>query len=520
MDCSGVKEHLVDFLYEELPREARVAFTEHVRGCSVCKAEVASYRQTLGNARAALSGPLATEPPARVHDAIMRAATAAATKMAERAPTSREDRRADASEPGFFAKLLRTPWLFPAFGAVSVATVVFLVRVLKNPEVIPGQRATSIEEQAVPAEMPATAPTKEIPAGAKPAGEPEPPLPAPAEKTATRAGKVGGAKAGAPLTPNAPVTPKRKALHDDPLAGLGFGDGVREDVARKSAAPPILPNEEKKHRGRDEASPGGSGAGLARRFAEPPPPRQAASGSVTTGELQPRAKKGLAGPAEAAKDEGRPRSQAKASRGMDDLLGDFARPKSAPPPTEQTAVPQRVAETAKADTTEPESAPPAAAPSPVAAAPLPASHAASNQAAESERRARSFAPPPAPSAAPASPPKPSAQARRAPAEGADKTAEGTPRAEDADAKMAKGESGPSIEDSIHKADRLFASHNWSAAAEAYRDLLRRYPAHREAPKWRARVDQALVAERETRDSTKMLNKAKKASGEALDGLKQ
>src|SRR5512136_21193 len=111
MDCNGVKEHLVDFLYQELPPDVRAAFTEHVRGCAACRAEVASYRHTLGNARAALSGPLATEPPARVHDAVMKAATAAAAKAAQPAAKASNLRRADSSEPGFFARLLRTPWL-------------------------------------------------------------------------------------------------------------------------------------------------------------------------------------------------------------------------------------------------------------------------------------------------------------------------------------------------------------------------------------------------------------------------
>ena len=77
MNCTGVKEHLVDFLYEEMSSDARTAFEEHLRGCPACKAEVASHQQALGNARVALSGALSQEPPARVHGTVMEAAKAA-----------------------------------------------------------------------------------------------------------------------------------------------------------------------------------------------------------------------------------------------------------------------------------------------------------------------------------------------------------------------------------------------------------------------------------------------------------
>jgi hypothetical protein len=66
-----------------------------------------------------------------------------------------------------------------------------------------------------------------------------------------------------------------------------------------------------------------------------------------------------------------------------------------------------------------------------------------------------------------------------------------------DAKATKGRGQPSLpsfDDSLRRADRLFAEQNWNAAAEAYRDLLRRYPGHKDVGKWRARVDQSLVAE--------------------------
>jgi hypothetical protein len=86
-----------------------------------------------------------------------------------------------------------------------------------------------------------------------------------------------------------------------------------------------------------------------------------------------------------------------------------------------------------------------------------------------------------------------------------------------DESLAKGQAAkPSLDESVRKADRLFANQNWSASAEAYRELLRHYPGHKDAAKWRARIDQSLVAEREA-----VGNKAAKAkrATETLEGPK-
>ena len=112
MNCAQVKERLIDFLYDELPLEARASFAEHLGGCAACKAEVASFERTLGSARVALGGPLNEEAPARVHLAVIEAAKAAAKQAAAtqaKLPHQRDDL-------GFFARLWRTPWFLPAVG--------------------------------------------------------------------------------------------------------------------------------------------------------------------------------------------------------------------------------------------------------------------------------------------------------------------------------------------------------------------------------------------------------------------
>ncbi len=185
MNCAEVKERLVDFLYDELAPAARAAFAEHLRGCPRCGAEVAEHRKTLGQARTALAGPLLEEPPVRVRAAAVAAARqAAAAKAPARHEETRPRResRAREHEPGLLARFWRAPWLLPAFGAVSVATAVFLVKVLKNPDGLPGQRPRLADEVATG-----------TPAAPDPAlGAPAEAVAPPAEPTGTRTDEAEG----------------------------------------------------------------------------------------------------------------------------------------------------------------------------------------------------------------------------------------------------------------------------------------------------------------------------------------
>jgi hypothetical protein len=156
MNCADIKAQLVDFLYDELPVEVRGPFAEHVHSCPSCSSALAGFQKTLGQSRAALTGLLAEEPPARTRLVVLEAAR----KAVESAPAVRTVRD---DEPGFFARLFRIPWLLPAFSAAGIATAVFLVRVLKNPEIIPEQRQETVET--------AKAPTPTAPSMPRPAAE-------------------------------------------------------------------------------------------------------------------------------------------------------------------------------------------------------------------------------------------------------------------------------------------------------------------------------------------------------------
>jgi len=446
MNCAQVKEQLLDFLYGELPAAARGSFAEHLEGCPACKAEVASFGKTLGLARAALAGPLAQEPPARVHLAAIESAKAAA-KAAPRTSVASQD------EPGFLTRLLRTPWFLPAFGAASIATVVFLVRVLKNPEVLPGQHPHSVEERSLAAPEPVLAPAPNAEAAvaaqakaAKNLAEAKAPGVAGGDH---KSGAKGGPARDRPATS---VVRGKRAISDDPLSGLGSGEG------RASGGAPS-------------------------RYAEPPPPRQSAPkhGNALDDLLSDVKKRPNAQPdtrSAAAAGVGR-----KARMGGDeDRLDGLAGESSAP--TKKSAPPERAAELEKS-----------------AAQP-----------------ARGY---PAESPASASaPPAPGPASRRKEMQKAEAAPQGSLELDDYGAAKDKvvkgsGKAGPSLEDSLRKAERLYASEAWNAAAEAYRDLLRRFPGHKDATRWRDRINESLVAEKQRQAR---LKKAKKTS-DTLDGLK-
>ena len=52
---------------------------------------------------------------------------------------------------------------------------------------------------------------------------------------------------------------------------------------------------------------------------------------------------------------------------------------------------------------------------------------------------------------------------------------------------------PSLDESVRKAERLYASQDWNAAAAAYRELLNRFPGHKDAPRWRDRMNESNAA---------------------------
>lgn len=478
MKCGDVSSLLVDFLYQEMPAAERREFLAHVDGCTACSAEVKAMSSTLGHARAALCGPLSEDPPARIRARVLEAAqTAAAAQSADRLKVRVS---AASRTEGFFARLWKTPWLVPALGAAGVATAVFLVKVIKNPQVLPEQKPAVTEALT----QPAPEPQELKQAQRRPEREPTaaPTAPAPAERGlaglarkpsarsdeneyaemrhAKKAG-AGGLRAAPPALDSR--YPSRRSLSNAPLEGIsgetrprppvgeataskGGGKagapskGPAEAIVQRTPAPAMHANKDEANLDelsqplpKEEKAPVSGGAGSSGRWVQPPPPRApeapvAAAPSPVASAAAPAARR----PARAEE------TQAKAD--LEDRVG------------------SRVAEEP------PRSAPPAKMQAPVRAAPA----------------------------------GPAAQAE-APA---DKK------------KATEKKETISFEERVRKAEKLFAEKKWAEAAAAFRALLAQAPSNPAAKTWRERVAAAKLAQDQARAA-----KAKKAvSSDPLDGL--
>lgn len=470
MKCNDVSSLLVDFLYEEMPAAERRDFLAHVDGCASCSAEVKAMSSALGRARAALRGPLSEDPPARVRARVLEAAQAAA---ASRGAQSRA-MRAPAPE-GFFTRLWKTPWFVPALGAAGVATAVFLVKVMKNPQVLPDQKPAVTEALT----QPAAEPRSMQQAQPQPETEREPlaapPAPAPAEQgLAGRAKKstaglerdshaepkrameaAAGKLRAAPPARDSLAT-SRRHLSDDPLAGIAWEARPGTPAGEATAA---------KGGGKAAAPSRGAADAIAKR--ELPPAMGAGKDEANLDELLrplPQARK-------------RPAAEGAGSS------GGWAEP---PPP--------RAAE-----------APVASAAAPAAAEPPPTKK-AKRIPAFGEQMGSPVAEKPLRSAAPA---RVQAPVRAAPA--------GHAAQADAPAdkkKPSESKETISFEERVRKAEKLFAEKKWAEAAAAFRALIAQAPSNPAGKTWRERLAAAESAQEQGRAA-----KAKSSvSSDPLDGL--
>jgi anti-sigma factor RsiW len=483
MKCTDVSTLLVDFLYEELPAAERREFLAHVESCVACSAEVKAMASTLGHARAALRGPLAEEPPPHLRARILQAAEASV------AATAAETRRVGKRRPqpeGLFSRFWKTPWLVPALGAAGVATAVLLIRVIKNPQVLPEQKPAAIEMLAQPAAEPRglqQAPQRPE-AESKPAF-PSPSAPVLAKRRTAESDDNSYAErkhaAGKPSTAtrapsNLGTAGRRFAeLSGEPLGGAGerlalapVGAATTAKGGFRAAAPSKAPvgaigtleraqatrvnkdetvlDQAPKSLAEGRSSAVGAGAGSSARWAEPPPPRHAAAPAA------------LAAPPAAAALSPRPAEAAPVV---------FA---ATPAPAEP--VPAKKAKRAPALEDQLKSAP--------------------QEPARSPELAKTQAPGRVPPASPA------AQAEAS----ADKK------------KVSENGDSTSLEERVRKAERLFAEKKWAEAAAAFRALIAQAPSNPATKTWRERLAAAEGAQQQGRAA-----RAKKAvSSDPLDGL--
>ncbi|MGC9982130.1 MAG: zf-HC2 domain-containing protein [Polyangia bacterium] len=474
MKCSEISSLLVDSLYEEMPAEQRREFLAHVDGCASCSAEVKAMSSTLGHARAALRGPLAEDPPARVRARVLEAARAAVNAKAAERLKPRTSRAPQAE--GFFARLWKTPWLVPALGAAGVATAVFLVKVIKNPQVIPEPKP-AVTEAFTP---PTAEPKESRQARPQPEAEGAPTATAPAEqglagltkrptagmeresqaesKRASTADKLRTA----PPTRSSPATSRRQPSNDL-LAGVQWEAQPRTPV------------------GEATASKGGGKAST---------PSRAAADAIAKPESAPALR---ADKDEASLDEPlRPLPQGRKTP-VAEGAGSSGRWAQPPPP--------RAAE-----------APLAAAPTPVAAAEAPAAtkpapvEKAAAIADLEDRAGNSVAKESTRSATPAKTLAPVRAASAGPAAQAETPADKK--------KVHASKETISFEERVRKAEKLFAEKKWAEAAAAFRALLAQAPSNPAAKTWRERVAAAESAQEQDRT----LKAKTKTSNDALDGL--
>ena len=485
MTHEQIDEQMVDFLYGELPADARAAFEAHVAGCERCRREV----ESLGQVRAVARTVLDDAPPARVHDAILRAAREAAAPAKE---AKKEARKVEPARASLW-DWLRGKWAFPALATVGALTVFILgSRLFLNPNT-----ARELGRPAPVSEPAASTPVPERrmdPTGALRAVEPAAPaapavVPAPAEPPASdeapartahvrrrlaaeakTAQSDGARSAGSALFGHGGAArPGAASLKDDPLDGvIGSGVGAREKSSKRDdllegiGGPP-----------RDKA-PAAGGTG----YAEPPPPAAekpqanadfASGGGGKSKKKSIRAFEDLESNVDSvrAKEEAAP-VESRAEKGRA-----YAQP---PPPAAAPAPSPRYAEPPPSKAAAAESDSYAADDSAelAKAAPRPAAKPQSRVSRGSGAAPAAAAPPPVPASAPVA----ASRAR--------------PRAEEA-------ESGSVAEEqSVHetlgqRAERLFTQGRWAEAAIAYRDLLRQQPNSPDAERWRRRLAAARAA---------------------------
>ena len=493
MKCSEVSSLLIDFLYEEMPAEQRREFLAHVEGCAACRAEVKAMSSTLGHARAALRGPLAEEPPpgvrARVLEAARAAAAAKATEFGSRKP--RPTRAPDLE--GFFARLWKTPWLVPALGAAGVATAVFLVKVIKNPQVLPEQRPAVTKALTQPTAAPQE--LKQAPLRPETERGPTaaPTVPAPAEQGLAGLARKPSAKSveapyaemrNAKKTGSGGLRPAARALDNlDKAERRSYDDLLNEASTARARVPA----------GEATASKGGGKAST--------PSKRPADAIV---------QRAPAPAMHADKDEARldERPLLQARKGaIAESAGSSGR-WAQPPPLRAAEAPAAAAPAPVASVATPAAnrpAPAAARQAPAASKPAPAEEA--EALADLEARVGSpVAKGPPRSAAPTKMREPVRAAPASPAAQAEAPADKK--------KAAQKTETSSFEERVRKAEKLFAEKKWAEAAAAFRALLAQAPSNPAAKTWRERVAAADLAQEQARAA-----KAKKATtNDPLDGL--
>jgi hypothetical protein len=504
MTCPEMADRILDHVYGELPEGERSAFQAHLATCESCRRELEGMERTRRTARLALDGPLSQPAPERIRREVLLAAEAAvrqrgavpaaAAAGAAQILGSRAGKgQASEAGPGSWWAWLRRPWFLPAFATMSLLAIFFIARpaLMEGPGQVLEDRFAE-KTARVPSGAPLSGPAIGVLSAPPPApAEPEPAPSAAAapeldqgrDEVAGGAGTTGGLK-GAALRGSGPEA-KEKAANAP--------EDRRADLAPQRSRAPLGQGV------RQRAAADEEGGGRARIVG-------GAGDSA-------RSDDGLARPARRSVE--RPKAEESATREAaaraDTVSNRYAQPPPRlavqPPAVRLLQRPQRL------ELQEPLAAAAAAAPAAVPAdvdeaeeesarpqgsgfrfesrarklAPARgAAGVAPGEGAQLESESLAPAPPPAPATAPAAAPRASAGA---PVEMVGKAA--------AAAKPQPGSTEP-LAVVLERADRAFAEGKWQAAADAYRELTRRFSSDPRARQWRQRLDMSLANQRRAR----------------------
>jgi hypothetical protein len=199
---------------------------------------------------------------------------------------------------GFFARLWKTPWLVPALGAAGVATVVLLVRVIKNPEVIPAGKPAATEALTQPPAEPRGLQQTQarLETESKPLAGLAPPQHTRAKKSAAefddnsyaeskRAASAGKPHVATRARDNPAPAGRKLARYADELSGAADQAPLQAPLGQatvgKGGGAASMPSRKDEERldAVAKAGPGTVAAGSpsTNRWAEPPPPRAPAA---------------------------------------------------------------------------------------------------------------------------------------------------------------------------------------------------------------------------------------------------
>lgn len=275
IDCQDVSARMMELLYGELSPDDRAAVEAHIAACVSCRAELAGFQSARAIARQALD---ADAPPARAHQAILRAAAAA---VASKQPQPIAARPVPA-RPSLWERF-RGRWTLPTFATVgAVAVVVLASKVFLEPD-----KTVELGRQALrpaPAAAPVSPP---VGAGAPQEAQEAAQTAAPAERKREPSEEQRLQPPAADKAPARSIAAST-ALHrrSAPADGLGTLGGLMKGGDGASAARAKTGLSDNLSAGEDRTDAPAAAKPSKRQFAPPPPPRAEPTSPSATGSLQ------------------------------------------------------------------------------------------------------------------------------------------------------------------------------------------------------------------------------------------